>query len=322
MDYRKQAYYLKSLGINTCPLKVDGSKLPKIFWKHLQEKMISDQEIEEHCADCGGLAGITGSISELLCIDFDLDKELLSQNYWKRFMSEVPESMKRRFLVNSTRSGGYHVWLRVKHTDKSRKIAHRALTIQELYDRYTKAMLDGLDPDKISRSLLNKPKQCIIETRFEGSYGVISHESYNRIYGTEINYFTKEEVDFLLTIGYSLDFAFKAQKRYVGEVEDFKTIVKYNEDTDASDVLEMILNTGLYEYVGTNYQGDLQLKRVGSNNKYSSVIFTNSGVIHDFGMSNIFNDDKDAHTPFETLCAVNDFSEYEGINYIKENLVN
>jgi len=315
-DYRQQAYYLRNLGINVIPLKEDGSKLPKIFWRHLQTQMITDEEIEQTCLNTGGLSAVTGQISELLCIDFDLDKQLLSQDYWKRFMKEVPDEMKSRMLVNQTRSGGYHVWLRVKHTDRSRKICYRALTIEELHNKYCKAIEEGSDPYKVSKALLNKPKECIIETRFEGSYGVISHESYKRFYGTEFHYFTKEEVEFLLNIGYSLDFTFKPQKKYTGDVDAYKTIIQYNENTSAYDVMEQVLATGMYSFAGNNYNGDIQLKRNGSNNKYSSIIFLNSGIIHDFGMSNIFGDSKEAHTPFETFCALNEYSEEEAVNIL------
>lgn len=318
MDYRSQAYYLVSKGVNVCPLKIDGSKLPKIHWKELQERMITEKEIEEHCKECGGLAGITGKISSLICFDFDLDKELLSQDYWKRFMAQVPEEMKKRMLVNQTRSGGYHVWMHTDYEDKSRKVTHRALTINELKDKYDKTVADGGDPYKVSKALLRKPKECIIETRSRGSYGVISHESYNRVYGTEIQWFTKEEIEFLLTIGYSLDFTFRPQKKYTGEIEDYKVIMKFNEDTDAQDVLAMMEGTGLYTYADTNHAGDIQMKRSGSHNKYSSVIFLNSGVVHDFGMTNLFDDDKESHTPFEVYCAVNDLTEQEAVEKLSK----
>lgn len=311
MDYRKQAYYLKTKGINICPLKIDGSKLPKIHWKELQERMITDQEIEEHCKDCGGLAGITGKISKLICFDFDLDKQLLSQDYWKRFMAEVPIDMKKKMLVNQTRSGGYHIWMHTDYEDKSRKLTYRALTINEIKEKYDKAVEEGAEPYKVSKALLRKPKECIIETRSRGSYGVISHESYHRIWGTDVQWFSEEEIEFLLTIAYSLDFTFVPQKKYTGDVENYKLMIRYNEDTTAEEVLGMMESTGLYTYAGINHAGDIQLKRSGSNNKYSSVIFSDTGIVHDFGTSNLFDDDKNTHTPFDTFCTVNDLTEEE-----------
>jgi hypothetical protein len=317
-DFRKQAYYLKALGVNVIPLKKDGSKLPLIYWKHLQEHLISDAEIEKYCADCGGLAAVTGKVSKLLCIDFDLDKQLLQQDYWKRFMSQVPKELKKRMLVNQTRSGGYHIWLRVDFSDQSRKITHRALTIEELYERYKEKVEEGLDPYKLSKMLLNNPRQCIIETRFEGSYAVITHPDYTRVYGEEFQSFSEEEVRLLLDIAYEMDYQFIKKVPYKGEVDDYKVIVKYNEDTKASDVMELLLSTGLYEYYNINSSKDILLKRVGSNSPYSAKIFADNAVLYNYGLNGLFTDHKNAYSPFEVYCAVNELDESEAILKLKD----
>lgn len=317
-DYRKQARALRERGINPIPLKKDGSKLPLIYWKHLQEHMISDAEIEKYCSDCGGLAALTGSISKLLCIDFDLDKQLLQQDYWKRFMSQVPKNLKKKMLINQTRSGGFHIWMRVDFTDQSRKITHRALTIDEIYERYKEKVEEGLDPYKLSKMLLNNPRQCIIETRFEGSYGVMTHPDYTRLYGEEIQAFSKEEVDFLLDIAYEMDYQFIKRKPYKGEVDDYKVIVRYNEDVKASDVMELLISTGLYEYYGVNSSKDILLKRVGSNSPYSAKIFADNAVLYNYGMNQLFTDHKNAYSPFDVYCAVNELDEEEAIKKLKD----
>lgn len=316
-NYVKEAKALASIGVSIIPLNPDGSKMPKIKWKDYQSRIMNDKEIEKYCTNCGGLAAITGSVSALVCFDFDLDKQILSQDYWKSFMAQVPNNMKERMLVNTTRSGGYHVWMRVDFTDKSRKVTHRLLTIKELYDRYIEAINEGVDPDKISNSLLNKPKQCVIETRFEGSYGVISHESYKRVYGNSLNLFTKDEIDYLLTVGYSLDCDFRKRVVYTGDIEDYSSIRKYNEDTSAQEVSDMMIESGMYKFFEDNGV-QIKLKRVGSGNPYSAVIFKDTGMVHDFGMSNLFCDDKSTHTPFEVFCAVNNIEEKEAIKKIKK----
>lgn len=318
-DYRDFARGLRDRGVNTVPLKIDGSKLPAIYWKHLQTKFITDEEIEEHCLDCGGLAGITGKQSRLFCFDFDLDKQILYQNYWKEFMAGIPREMKERMLINETRSKGYHIWGRSDFVDRSRKLTHRLLTIDEIYARYKKGVKDGLDPIKISANLLNNPRQCIIETRFEGSYGVIVHPEYKRFYGEQLQEFTEAEIKFMYDRAYELDCRFIKATPYKGEVGDFRIIVQYNEDTKASEVMDMIISTGAYEYHSVNSSGDILLRRVGSNSSYSSKIFLDSGVVYDFGTSNIFSDGKQSHTPFETYCAVNGFDEQEGIQSLKQH---
>lgn len=317
-DFRKKAYYLRDLGINVVPLKVDGSKLPSIYWKHLQTSFITDSEIEEHCLDCGGLAAITGGNSKLFCIDFDLNKQLISQDYWNYFMLQVPKELKKKMLINQTRSGGYHVWGRTDFVDKSRKLTHRSLTIEELYERYKTKIDEGYDPTIISKNLLNNPVECVIETRFEGSYGVISHPSYKRFYGEQFNWFTEEEVQFLYNVAYELDYRYRKASVYKGEVGDYKIMIQYNEDTTSPEVVEMMVGTGLYEYNSVNSSGDILLKRVGSTSPHSCKVFCDTGVIHEFGTSNIFTDGKQTHNPFELYCALNDLSEQEAIEKLKK----
>lgn len=320
MNYTKQAKYLISQGISVVPLSEDGSKLPKIKWKEYQSSFMSDKDVEKYCSNCGGLAAITGEVSKLMCFDFDLDKQLSNQDFWGDFMKEVPKELKKKMLVNQTRSGGYHIWGRVNFTDKSRKMAHRLLSIPEICEKYEVAKnTENVDLEKFTRILLNKPKSCVIETRFEGSYGVITHKDYKRIYGKTINQFSKEEIELLYTIAYSLDCDFKKRVVYTGLDEDYKTIAKYNNDITADEVADIMIETGLYEYYKD--EGNvIKLKRVGSNNPYSCTIFKDTANIHHFGMSNIFEDAKETHTPFELYCSVHNLTEEEAIkNILKKN---
>ena len=88
-------------------------------------------------------------------------------------MSKVPEEMKEKMLINRTRSGGFHVWVRTDYEAKSRKVTHRPLSIMELVDRYDILIENGANADTASTMLLKKPVECVIETRSKGSYGVL-----------------------------------------------------------------------------------------------------------------------------------------------------
>src|SRR5690606_6648441 len=157
-----------------------------ILWKEFQDRLMTKREVEMHFAKTTGIAAITGEISRLLCIDFDLDKQLEGQDYWKEFCNQIPSALKKKMLVNSTRKGGKHIWMRTDFVSKSSKITHRYLTIPELKERYDDRIAQGLDPMTVSNSLLIKPLECVIETRSHGSYAVISHPSYERFYGKEL----------------------------------------------------------------------------------------------------------------------------------------
>lgn len=318
-NYIKEAKAIASLGISVIPVRIDGSKLPSMQWKEYQKRIMSDDEIDKFFFNCGGVIAITGIVSKLICIDFDLDKERESDNFWKRFMSKVPDSMKEKMLINRTRSGGFHVWLRTDYEDKSRKITHRPLTITELAERYEILLENGANEDTASMMLLKKPVECVIETRSKGSYGVFLHEQYSRFFGTEINWFTKDDVEFLLNIGYSLDFNYKKPKVYTGEVSDYKLIQKFNKDATAEGVVKIIEESGLFTFYDIDSNGNHRLARVGSSSLFSAYVYKDTAVLHIFGLNPITEDDRNTLFPFEVFCAVKGLEDSEAIQIIKKH---
>lgn len=325
-NYVKEAKAFIKRGVSILPLREDGGKRPKIEWLEYQNRFMTDAEIEEHCSRCGGLAAITGSISNLVCVDFDLSYQLPSQDFWGDFCKQVPKELRKKFRVNKTRSEGFHVWLRAKNfTFPSKKITHRLLTIPEMYEMYINKIEEkkgnvNFSINQYQTSLLNKPVKCVIETRFEGSYGVIMHDSYTHYYGDKLHEITYDEWVLLESIMYSLDCGFRPKPVYKGEVESYKVISKYNDETSAEEVADMLCQTGLYDYsrMSPDRSGNILLKRDGSSSSFSTKVFSDSGLIYDHGMSNIFTDGKQNHTPFELLCAINKWDEEEGVNYLNE----
>lgn len=323
MDLRKEAHRLAELGISILPLRADGGKRPSILWKEFQERIMLPKEIEKFFKESTGIAAITGKISRLFLIDFDLDKSLPGQNYWQEYMSHIPEELKKKMVVNSTRSGGKHVWLRTDYEDHSRKLTRRFLTVPELMDRYEEALKIGADEYSASQALLNKPLECIIESRSRSSYGVIHHPSYTRFYGETFQEFSEEEVQFLINTCYLIDCEFTPIKRYAGETADIYSIIrKYNEDTNAAEVVSMLESSGVYTYATEDYNGNIKMKRAGSSNPYSGRVFIDSGIFSTFSTDTLFKGEKNNYTPFEVYCAVNNLTEYEAVEKIKENLNN
>jgi hypothetical protein len=318
-NYIAEAKLMASTGTSVIPVRSDGSKLPSMRWKEYQKRIMTDDEIDHHFFNCGGVIAVTGKVSRLLCIDFDLDKERESDDFWKRFMCKVPDEMKQRMLINRTRSGGFHVWIRTDYEDKSRKITHRPLTILELADRYETLIDNGANEETASMMLLKKPVECVIETRSRGSYGVFDHAQYSRFYGDKINWFTVEEVEFLLNIGYSLDFNYKKPKVYTGDVEDYKIITKFNEDSTAEGVTEIIEASGMFTFYDIDNNGNTRLARVGSSSLFSAYVYKDTGVLHIFGLNPITEDDINTLSPFEVFCAVNGLEDSEAIQTIKKH---
>lgn len=318
-DYRFEAHFLISIGISVIPVKSDGSKLPAIKWKEFQSRLMRPDEVEKHFKDCGGVIAITGNISNLLCIDFDLDKQRPTDDFWGKFAEGIPEEMKAKMLVNQTRSGGFHIWVRTKYEDKSRKIAHRPLMIPELYARYNEMISAGANEETASRTLLKKPLECIIETRSRGSYGVFVHEQYKRFYGDEIGEFSIEEVEFLLNQAYSLDHGYKKPTPFTGKVEDYKILSRFNEDVTPTGMVELIESSGLFTLYDMDTNGNYRLARVGSSSPFSAYVYSDTGVLHVFGLNPLTEEDKQTMSPFEVYCAVNGYSTGEAINQIREH---
>jgi hypothetical protein len=317
-NYIEEAKVLIGFGVSVIPVKVDGSKLPAIKWKEFQTRLMTEKEIERHFFNCGGIIAITGNVSNLICIDFDLDKQGPEDDYWKAFMSQVPEEMKERMFINRTRSGGFHVWLRTDYEDKSRKVTHRALTMDELFERYHTLMENGANSRSATDLILKKPVECVIETRSRGSYGVFMHEQYTRFFGESISWFEKREVEMLLNIGYSLDYNFKKPKAYKGKEADYKLIVKFNEDCKSEHTAKMLEDSGLFTFFDIDPNGNHRMARVGSSNPFSAYVYGDTGVTHIFGLNPLTEDDRSTLSPFEVLCAVNDLDETEGLEVLKE----
>lgn len=318
MNYIKEALRLQELGISVIPLRKE-SKRPSILWKEFQARLMSTKEVERYFSDTGGIAAITGHISRLFCIDMDLDKQLPGQDYFKEFMAQVPDGLKKKMLINSTLKGGKHLWLRTDYEDQSRKITRRFLTVPEIMDRYEESLKIGADEYQVSQALLNKPLECVIESRSRSSYAVVFHESYKRFYGETFQEFSKDEVEFLVNVAYSLDCEFTSLKRYSGDTADNYAIIrKYNEDTNAADVVAMLESTGVYSYVTEDYNGNVKMKRSGSSNPYSGRVFIDSGIFSTFSTDTLFKGEKANYTPFEVFCAVNNFTECQAVEQLIE----
>lgn len=317
-NYIKEAKALLKRGISVIPVRTDGSKLPKIYWKEFQNRCMTEAEAEEHFEECGGVIAITGRISQLFCMDFDLDKQRETDDFWTDFKKEVPKELLKKMLVNQTRSGGYHIWIRTNYEDKSRKVALRPLTIPELQVRYEKAISKGADPIKTSEMLMRKPVECVIETRSRGSYGVFAHPQYTREFGTKIQTFTEEEVELLLNVAYSLSCGYKRPTVYKGKANAYKIIAKFTEDVTADEILGFVESTGLFAYHDTDGNGNYRLSRTGSESMFSAYIYKDSGVLHIFGLNPLSDENKETLGVFETYCLTHGFSEEEAVEELKK----
>jgi len=320
-NYIKTAKKLKAQGVSVVPLRTDGSKLPKIKWKHLQDEYITDKELEYQFKECGGIAAITGAISRLYVLDFDLKYQFESQDFWTEFMNKVPTVMKKKFLVNSTKNDGMHIWMRTDFEDQSRHYTRRVSTIPELQAKYDKLIKENADPIKVSEMILKNPYEVVIESRSRGSYAVIAHPDYTRVWGNRLKEFSIEEVEFLNEIAYSLDYEFIPRQTFTGEVKEYKTVVEFNNNATPEQVLALLESTGMYKYVSKERDGTLLILRTGGKSKYSGKIFGDNSVLF-LHSSNapLFDTTGDcAYSPFEVFRICKNLTYEQAINELNNS---
>lgn len=321
MNYIEQAKYLvHDESVNVVPISSETKK-PTIRWKYLQNQVITDEEIEEHFYDCGGVAVLTGQDnSPMVCIDMDLKNAPTNTDYFNAFMECMPYDIKSKFLVNQTRSVvGRHLWMKTKIKDKSRKIVNRTLTIPELFDKYEVMMttVPDMTEQKASKILMKKPMSCVIETRHTGSYALICGDGYERIWNDKFEWFTDDEVEFIFDTLYSFDEGYSPPSTYKGSISNYRFIRKFNEDHNASDVLSFLLNSGVFTEVEMDYTGNLRALRNGSSAGHSLVIFKDTALTHVFSHNTIFSE-SGTYSPFEVFCICNGVSEDGGLKLLNK----
>lgn len=323
-DYKYLARKMAEKGICAVPLRND-SKLPSCTWKRWQTRVPNKKELEEEFNDCGGLAVITGiqfegSSKPLFCLDFDLKYQLPGQDYYGKFMEKIPEYLKEKLVINTTKNGGMHIIFKSDYVDKSRKLTRRLKTVEEIYSDYRRLVdEEGIEEEKANRLALKNNFAVIIETRSSKSYWVAFHKDYERVYGTQYQEITVKEAEFLVEIAYSLDMDYSPRIKYTGDVKHFGTIRRFNEDTDSGEILRILEQTGMFSFKGTNHNGDIKILRAGSKQKHSGVIFNDNSVLHVFSQSTIFDTSiKNSFSPFEVYCTCHDLSEQEAIEKINK----
>jgi len=313
MNYTKQAKNLKNMGISVVPLRTD-SKLPKMKWKPYITRIMSDKEIDEHFKDCGGIAAVTGEVSNLYLLDFDLKYQTKNQDFWKDFMAEVPDTIKKKMLINKTKNNGFHIWMRTDFEAKSTHLTRRASTIPELMIKHSELVELGRTSEQASELILRKPFEVIIETRSRGSYGVITHKDYKRFYGKKIHKLTVKEIESLNEIARSLDYSFIKKEIFSGSTKDFSTLKKYNENSTGDSVLDVLVRSGMFSFVETERSGNMTILRIGSNSIHSGRIYRDTGVVHLFTTNSIFDiSSKSSFSPFETYCIINNLTKEQAI---------
>lgn len=317
-NYITDAVKLINAGISVGPLRTDGQKTPAIKWKKYQSCFMTQEEVEKHFENCGGIFAITGSISNLFLFDFDLKYDHVDEDTYEKFIEKVPPHLLAKFSINETRSGGKHIWVRTQYTDRSRKITRRELTLYEFVQKVQNAVNMGANEKTAMRIALTAPYECTLETRGEGSYGVMVHPSYKSLAKSNGQWVTKDEMEFLICLGYSLDWGFKKRDSiFSGDEDVYKEISQFNEDCGPEGMIQMIEKSGLYFTIGEDYNGNHLMRRVGSDSNHSGYVYGDTGIFKVFG-TNLFDTHKDTLSPFDVYRFINGYTLGEAVEKIIE----
>lgn len=320
LDYRKTAKQLKDKGISVVPLRTDGSKLPSLKWKIYMERLMTDFEIDKYFKECGGVAAVTGKISRLYCLDFDLKYQLETQDFWTDFMEKLPKHVKGKMLINETKNDGKHIWVRTDFEAKSLHLTRRASLIPELMQRYQELLDKGKSPQEASELILRNPYEVVIETRSRGSYAVIAHPEYKRWHGNQIKEFKPEEVEMLNNVAYSLDYLYQPKPVFTGEVRDFSTVRRYNEEGNGAKTLALLEASGMFSYVTTERNGNIKVLRMGSKSGYSGRIYGDTGVFHVFSPNTLFDiSQKSSFSPFDVYMVTKNLTFEQAIKELSQS---
>ena len=104
-------------GISVVPIRVDGSKACAVKWKTYQERLATDEELQEWYAQKNGIGIVCGQVSGgLEVLDFD-DGSI----FWPWFDS-IPDVASKLSVVETPKNG-YHVLYRCRHLGGNQKIA-------------------------------------------------------------------------------------------------------------------------------------------------------------------------------------------------------
>jgi hypothetical protein len=117
--------YLRAGGYNIMPLRVDGSKAPKIKWSEYQLERVPQELIDKffvYSSEPSGIGVICGQTSGFLeILDFDYPNLFLP---WCRLVAaELGGEFVRRLVVVQTPTGGWHVYYRCMRMEGNRKLA-------------------------------------------------------------------------------------------------------------------------------------------------------------------------------------------------------
>lgn len=284
MNQKNYLKYLQYFSLIT----VTSEKIPNHKWKEQQTKRLSPEEFQRHLENpTTANVGIVTGFEDLEVIDIDLkvfSTTSEKNNFWNEYQSILKDAIfdfDKKFVIYKTKNAGYHILYKTKRVGGNQKIAK-----------------------------LKDHKEAVIETRGLGGYVFMYPENkISELSYFDVNYITDEDWRTLMKISQSFnyiesksDIEPKIKKVYAGggltPWEDF------NNQTSVWSVISDDFT------VVRDFADKTFIKRIGSLNYHSGIIYKNENLLWLFSTGTIYPHEKQIspHVAFTYKYHNGDFS--------------
>lgn len=266
MNQKNYLKYLQYFSLIT----VTSEKIPNHKWKEQQTKRLSPEEFQRHLENpTTANVGIVTGFEDLEVIDIDLkvfSTTSEKNNFWNEFLSILKDAIfdfDKKFVIYKTKNAGYHILYKTKRVGGNQKLAK-----------------------------LKDHKEAIIETRGKGGYVFMYPESkVSDLSYFEVQYISDADWNTIMKISQSynyiepkVDTEPKIKKVYAGggltPWEDF------NNQTSIWSVISDDFT------VVRDFTNKTFIKRIGSLNYHSGIIYKNENLLWLFSTGTIYPHEK------------------------------
>lgn len=268
IDLRKVARHYISKKLS--PIPVDKNKIPIAQWRVFQERFMTEEEIEKYFSSSYGIGVVCGKISggkegyHLTVFDIDT-KYFDDQITYEEICNQIPKEIFDKLFISTTKSGGYHWYVRSQVSGKNKKYAMRPTSEKER----------EVEPKELVKVL------C--ENRMEGGMVVsISTLGYNLVSKVrEIPYLTQDEFHTIEDVLSSFNRVINEASFFEQQTEERKNKFlssPWDDYNKKESALSIMLDNG-YSVVGGANTNKIKIKRSGSTaSPHSGYIVDNKYV--------------------------------------------
>lgn len=266
MNQKNYLKYLQYFSLIT----VTSEKIPNHKWKEQQTKRLSPEEFQRHLENpTTANVGIVTGFEDLEVIDVDLkvfSTTSEKNNFWNEYQSILKDAIfdfDKKFVIYKTKNAGYHILYKTKRVGKNQKIAK-----------------------------LKDHKEAVIETRGLGGYVFMYPENkISELSYFDVNYITDEDWRTLMKISQSFnyidsksDIEPKIKKVYAGG-----GLTPWEDFSNQTSVWSVISDdfTVVRDFADKTF-----IKRIGSLNYHSGIIYKNENLLWLFSTGTIYPHEK------------------------------